>query len=144
MAALPPSVEFSQFGTLTAQMEQLVQQKKTTKAQLDQLEAHCINVLLQMNVRYVDAGGSGNGPYYVLSKHKSDGTWNRDRYAEFFNELLSEIAKGKQISPPQCTEGAVQYLKQFEKRKLQLIPRKQAPAQKGVDDLKAWLAGQGD
>ncbi len=136
----PP--DLSKLSALKHQIDQFKDQQKKAKAEVDVMEAQCVQLLIQMGKRYVDESGNGNGPFWSLSKSKSDGSWNADRYTEFFTTLLTDMHQGKVYSPAQIAEHAVQYLKQFEKRKLVLV-KLSKKGQEGIGDLSAWVSGQG-
>jgi len=134
-------IDIHRLSGLKQQMDKLAEQRKVCKTQVDEIESQCIAALVQMGVRYVDESANGAGPFWSLVKSKSDGSWNTERYNEFFAGLLTELNNGKQFTPSQCSELAVTYLKNFEKRKLALS-KLQMVRQKNIDDLRLWLAGK--
>jgi len=134
------NVNVARLSQLKAMLEKMGEQRKTTKSQLDEIETQAIDALMRIGIRYIDESGNGAGPFWVLGKQKNDGSWSNERYTEFFTTLMSELRAGKQFTPEQCAALAQQYLKQFEKRRLCLNKLSQA-RQRGVEDLRAWLAG---
>lgn len=133
-------MDINALNNLKNHMDKLKEQRTATKAQLDTIEQQAISQLMALGVRYVDASGTGEGPFWVLGKSKTDGTWNRDRYIEFFGKMMQEMAQNKQFTPAQLSDLAVEYLRQFEKRTLVLNKLRQCRV-KTIDDLKVWLAG---
>ena len=134
------AIDVARLNQLKVQMDKLAEQRKTTKTQVDEIERQCVEALVKHGIRYIDESGTGNGPYWSLNKKKSDGSWNAERYEEFFTGLLTELANGKRFTPAQCMELAQNYLKQFETRKLVLTKLAQQ-RQKGIADLLEWLKG---
>jgi chaperonin cofactor prefoldin len=133
------SINIQRLAQLRQTIEKMAEQRKATKTQLDEIEAQAIEALMRMGIRYI--AETPDGPYWVLGKAKSDGSWNLERYKEFFSTLLTEMGAGKRFTPEQLATLAQQYLKQFEKRRLQLNKLSQA-RQKTVEDLRDWLAGK--
>jgi len=136
------NIDIRKFSQLKDQLDKMGEQRKVTKVQFDEIETQAIDALMQLGVRYVDESGNGGGPYWTLTKKTQEQKWKNSNYIEFFTGLLSEIQNGKRFTPDQCAEAAARYIKQFEKRRLQLAKLSQARL-KTVDDLKAWLAGNG-
>jgi hypothetical protein len=134
-------IDVHTLNELRIQMEQLKDQRTNTKSQLDELEASAIAALVQMGVRYVDASGNGSGPFWVLGKDKTDGSFNRERYVSFFEILIADLKNGKEYSPVKCGELALEYLKTFEKRRLRLNKLSQCRT-RGIEDLLRWLNGE--
>lgn len=141
MSQAPPPFDINRLSQLKQDIEKLNEHRKKAKTEVDGLENQCIQALVQMGIRYVDESGTGNGPFWSLAKNKTDGSWNSERYIEFFTMLLKDIQQGRQYTPAQCSELASNYLKQHEKRKLVLSKMTKAQ-QRGIDDLKAWVAGR--
>jgi chaperonin cofactor prefoldin len=138
-----PQINIGRLSQLRQQIEKIAETRKTTKTQLDEIEAQAIDAMMKMNRRSI--GESPDGPFWVLGKAKTDGSWNADRYREFFTLLLTELRAGKQFTPEQLVQQAQKYLKQFEKRRLQINKLAQARQQQnGVQDLRDWLAGKDD
>ena len=140
MAQVNIQVPVGKLAQLKNIVEKMGEEKKKIKSQLDEVENAVVAHLMKVGVRYIDESGNGSGPFWVLGKYKNDGSWSTDRYVEFFTMLMSDMRAGKQYTPSQCAALAVKYLKQFEKRRLQINKLSQA-RQKGVEDLRAWLAG---
>jgi hypothetical protein len=131
-------VDVRALDALKENMSKLKHQRTATKLQLVQLEENAIKQLMALGVRYVDQSGTGEGPFWVLGKTKTDGGWNRARYHEFFSKLLVELAKGVQFTAAQLGDLAQDYLKQFEKRTLTINKVSQCRL-KSTDDLQSWL-----
>ena len=131
-------VDIGRLALLKTQLETIGDQRKGVKMEYDQLEQHGVNMLLQLGVRYVDQSSTGAGPFWVLGKEKSDGSFNRERYNEFFIGLLGEM-QGASMTPDKCSDLAMNYLKQFEKRRL-VLNKLTHCRQKVVEDLIQWLA----
>jgi hypothetical protein len=130
------NVNIDDIANLKNQLDALGEQRKQFKGQLDELEQQAVAALLQMNVRSV-----GEGPCWALGKHKTDGSFNRERFIEFFGLLAEERQKrGGAMSPADEATLASTYLKKFEKRILVLNKLNKPPAQKGCEDLKEWMA----
>jgi len=134
--------DLSKLSALKQQIDHFKDQSKKAKSEVDLMEAQCIQMLIQMGKRYVDESGTGNGPFWSLSKSKSDGSWNADRYTDFFTTLLTDMQQGRVYTPAQLAELAVQFLKQFEKRKL-VLAKLSKKGQEGIGDLQSWVSGQG-
>ena len=132
-------VDIGRLAALKLQIENMRQQRQKTKTEMDELQQHAVQALLQMGVRFVDVSNCGQGPFWVLGKEKSDGSFNRERYHEFFSLLLGEMKTNPNgVTPDKCTQLAMNYLKQFEKRRL-CLNKLSRPGPKGVEDLKRWL-----
>lgn len=138
-----PNINIKQLAQLKAHIEKLGENRKNTKSQLDAIEAAAIEGMMKFGVRYIDESGNGQGPFWVLGKQKNDGSWSTERYIEFFTMILTQVRNNPNVTPEQCAALAQQYLKGFEKRSLCLNKRTQA-RQKGVEDLRIWLAQGGD
>jgi polyhydroxyalkanoate synthesis regulator phasin len=132
-------VDIGALNNLKLMMEKLKTQRSEAKGQLDEIEQHAVSKLMEMGVRFVDESGTGQGPYWTLCKEKNDGSFSKERYRDFFSQLLKELQSGKQYTPDDCTQLAQNYLKQFEKRRLVLNKLSQS-RQSGVEDLRQWLA----
>ena len=125
-------------------LDQKKEESKTLKSEYDRLENLAINALVNRNRRFVDVSNQGKGPFLSLAKKKNDGSWNTERYDEFFRHLLTSLQKGEINDPHQLTLAAQKFLKQFEKRGLTLTELKKPPAQHTIEDLQEWLTGQSD
>lgn len=133
-------INVNRLNELKIRIDKLAEEKKVIKGEATQIEAQCIAALVQMGKRYIDESNNGAGPFYSLSKVKSDGSFNQERYLEFFSSLIAEFKAGKNYTPQQCYELTQVYLKQFEKRKLGLTKLNQV-RRKDIEDLKLWLNG---
>jgi hypothetical protein len=131
-------IDIGRLTNLKLQIEKMKEQRQKTKTEMDELEQHAVSALLHMGVRYVDVSNTGQGPFWVLGKEKSDGSFNRERYVEFFSALLGEMKTDPNLNVDKCTALAMNYLKQFEKRRL-MLNKLSRPGQRGVEDLKRWL-----
>lgn len=136
-----PPIDLNQLTALRTEMEALNKQKKTIKTRLDDVESRCIEALMAMRVRYVDVSNTGQGPYYTLSKKKTEGSWSKERYIDFFNWFVPELQAGRITNTGQCMEAAMKYLEQFSKRTLTLN-KVTAVRSKTIDDLEAFLNGK--
>jgi hypothetical protein len=135
------SAHTARLHTLKSQLESIKVARTTTKTELDPLESQIVENMARLKIRCVDTSSKGDGPFWVLSKSKTDGSWNRDRYVNFFNLLLETLASGKQMTAAQLADTAVEYIRQYEKRSLVLNKVTHYPRQKNIDDLITWLAG---
>lgn len=132
-------IDIGRLAGLKLKLEKLREERTKTKSETDDLEQHAIQALMQMGVRFVDVSNTGQGPFWVIGKDKSDGSFNRERYHEFFTALLIEIQKDPgSVTVDKCTELSINYLKQFEKRRF-VLNKLSRPGQRGVEDLKKWL-----
>lgn len=123
-------------------LTQIKEQRKVMKTQSDVLQQQAIRAMMNLGVRYVDESGTGKGPFWTVCKDKSDGSFSKDRYMEFFAALLDKLrtdqAFRNAVTPQVCTEMAMTYLKQFQKRRLILTPLSQC-RHGGVEELRQWL-----
>lgn len=126
------------------EIDQLKEETKSRKSQYDVMETQAISALLKVDRRVIDMSGEGKGPYMSLAKRKNDGSWNTERYNDFFSNLLQAIQAGQIKSNKQCSDLAVQYLKKFEKRGLTLNIVKHPPRRNDTQDLQAWVRGETD
>lgn len=132
--------DFSALSQYKMQLEKLSEDRKITKNLYDQSESAAVEALVSLGVRWVDESGTGAGPFWQLAKSKSDGSFNRQRYTEFFSQMLVELNSGKTFTPDDLAQSALDYLKQFEKRRLE-IHKVNTVRQRGMEDLIAWLNG---
>ena len=134
------NLDINRLNELKIQLENIGEQRKGVKTEFDKIQNAGVDALLNLRVRYVDSSGSGSGPFWVLGKDRSDGSFNRERLNEFFRLLLLEFQANSNadFGPEKCTDFALMYLKQFEKRRLVLNKLTHCRT-KGVDDLLKWL-----
>ena len=137
------TVDLPRLAQLKHNMEEIAKQRKNTKSQLDEVEQRSAEMMLKMNIRFIDESGSGAGPFWTLCKDKKEGNWKTDRYMEFFTLMLTKMNSGERYTAEQLTTTAQAYLKQFEKRGLKIEKHTQT-RQKGCEDLRVWLAGGGE
>ena len=78
------TVDLPRLAQLKHNMEEIAKQRKNTKSQLDEVEQRSAEMMLKMNIRFIDESGSGAGPFWTLCKDKKEGNWKTDRYMEFF------------------------------------------------------------
>lgn len=135
---LESQVDMQKLTALKQNLMKIKDLRAKTKAEYDEIEQTAVNLLLSLNVRYVDVSGKGAGPYWVLSKESTNGTFNKERFNEFFSRILQEIRSNPNVSAEQCSTYAAEFLKQFEKRRL-VLNQVSTCRVKGVDDLKRWL-----
>jgi hypothetical protein len=147
MASAPPQqnqqFDLSPLAQFKHQLEQLNEQKKGIKANHDALEKKAVDIMLQNNIRYVEEQGADPKAYWCLSKAKSEGSFKKERFMEFFTLLLRAL-EANRLTPSQCTEMALGYLAQFQKRSLKLERVSQPRGSATCEELKLWLAGKMD
>lgn len=126
---------------LKQELEAMRETRAKAKTELDEIEKQAVQYLLHAGVRYIDSSNCGQGPYWVLTKGKADGSFNRERYVEFFSILLQRIhASPNEHGVEKCVDCALEYLKQFEKKRIVLQKSTRPPMQRGVEDLKTWIS----
>lgn len=136
------NLNLDQYRQLKHNLERLKNERKSLRAQADAIQQNAIAMLLEHGVRFVDESGAGTGPYWVLTKEKSDAGMNRTRAMDFFTLLLDKFRTEPEFAAncnsQTCCELMQQYLQRFQKRRLTLT--KQKTVRSGsVDDLLAWL-----
>jgi hypothetical protein len=119
-------------------MNELKSVRSATKVELSAIEKQMVIHMVELRTRCIDASGRGEGPFWVLAKGKTDGSWNRERYLDFFDILL-RAQSDKAFNPAELANSAADYIRQFEKRSLALNRVTQFPRNKTIDDLLAWL-----
>ena len=130
----------SRLEELKKQLEVYQVQKKKIRTDVLDIQKYVVETLLSFGVAWVDVSGNGSGPFWVLTKEKTDGAFNRERYIDFFGHMLPKLT-GERLTPVKCYELAVSYLKQFEKRKIVLKKVTQCRKHGGdVEKLRRWLA----
>jgi hypothetical protein len=127
---------------LREKLDQCAQAKKEIKTQYDPLESKGIEWMMQNGKRYIDKSNTGAGPFITLVKKTEPGSFNKDRYLEFFSLLLPVIRSGEVQTPEQCLAKVNEYLSRFTKRKLGLEQVDRQPP-KYMDELREFLAGRG-
>jgi len=138
------NVDLKNMNKLRKEIDQLKEETKSRKSQYDVMESQAITALIRLDRRVLDMSGEGKGPFMALGKRKSDGSWNVERYNDFFGNLLRAIQQGQVKNEKQCTELAINYLKKFEKRGLTLNEVKHPPRRNDTQDLQAWVRMETD
>lgn len=136
------NVDLIRLKELRQTLENLKKQKSHIKAQSDAIQEQAIKTLLEMGVTHVDESGNGQGPFWTITKDKSDGSFSKERYMRFFDLLLRRMQSDQtfvsNITPEACTTMAIQFLKQFQKRRLVLSRLRQCRSVT-VGELQRWL-----
>jgi hypothetical protein len=116
--------------------------KKTQKARIAEIYANVVPFLKKRGLRYIDAAtaGPGTGPFFVLSKHTQEGSWNKERYTEYWTKFLKVLQTNpyELDTPQKCEESMHKFLKEFEKRTLVINEVMQVREKDGVDRLMLW------
>jgi hypothetical protein len=125
------------------EIEQINASKKCAKSKLDQINSVMVPFMIDRNLRYIaaESAGPNTGPYYVLSKHCQEGSWNQERKSDYWTQFLLQVQLHPETvaTPSQCFESERKFLKQYEKRSIVLNEVTQLHERDGVDRLKRWL-----
>lgn len=134
------SIDFKVLTRLKDNIDRIKQERSATKQQVDEIENVIITTLLGMGVRYVDESQRGSGPFYILGKHRVEGSFNKERLLEFFELLLQKIYSSQvRLTPHECSTMAAQYLRKYEKRSIVLNKLSSCGTKEGVADLTRWV-----
>lgn len=133
-------VDLNHFSVLKSQIDEGKAQIKQLQASANEIEQPLIQWLLQNNKRYIDQSNTGAGPFWTVTKVKSDGTWKDDRLEAFFAQMLSNIYNNPsvRVTPSECVTFAKTFIKAYEKRKCSLTKHDTA-RQKTCEDILTWL-----
>lgn len=122
---------------LKEEIKNITARKKQCQTEYDNIESQAVELMLKANKAVIAAGPQG--PYFMLGKHRQDGSWKSERYRDFFRILIAMIRAGKVINEHHATKFAHEYLHRFEKRKIVLKKHKTLQEPKdSIQDLVNW------
>ncbi len=131
----------AQIQRVRQQLKQLSEQSKIQRETYGQLEKNLLEEMKRHNKRYVDASGEGKGPFICMGKKKMDGKTNYERKVMFWAAFLQQVnnRNGALPTPEQCIEHEKKFLRQFDRRELQIVFRATRPPRSDIADLLEWL-----
>jgi hypothetical protein len=108
------------------------------------LTALCIQKMIEHNKAYIDTGlkGPGQGPWWALCPHTTDGSLNRERLAELYEQVIEQIwlkfKRGEKPSVGDLITYHQNFLQPFSQRTLKLKLKQFRPTCPEAAPLVRW------
>lgn len=126
------------FFELSVKLQEGKSNMKMEKAEFNLLHDALSSSMLQMDKRFIDQSGTGQGPFWTLTRSVQEGSFNKARLKEFFDLLIPVLKENQTPTTEALMRLSSDYLRQFEKKKLVLKPAKYCH-RKDCQDLHDWL-----
>jgi hypothetical protein len=122
-------------------------QVKAIRTQTKNEEQKCVHAMKEMRKVVIDLGGGASGyrgPYVILAKDNSGGSFSKEEQVRFFTQLLTHIQQGNSISPEQCVEELKRFKSSLAERRLVLkkVTYIHSATELDIDELIAWEQGR--
>lgn len=134
-----------QWESISDEMNELSGIMKDKRSNKKTLEEDLIRALLiDVGVAYVDASGTGEGPYYVIAAETTTPGWNREKFVAFFQELQKELHGGAQPDADTLADAALVFNSKFQRKTLSLKRKRNLNRVENVSVLKEIFEKQQD
>lgn len=128
------------YKEMNRQIEELRDDIKTKKENVDELKQKIISKMMQARIRQVDESGSGQGPFWTLVPTTKCPSLSGNKMVNYFKWLSAEIKRRNwQPSVVELCESAKQFLKRYESYGVDL-KKMEHERLAGVEDIEKHLA----
>lgn len=139
-AGAPPNL--NRLNQLTQELERITKQRKTFKNEMAGIQEVAKEGLLRMNKLFIDESNNGSGPFWTIVKKTTKASWNKERLEAFFTQALIKQREGTTLTPQLLVVESEKFIKQFDKRDIDLKKQTRPPMQRNCDHIRAYLQGQ--